>query len=293
MTTPSNNIAPAVNGQSALIMLMATLSETQKDNANNNLKLTNIAGALDVTVVNNMADQIGLSYDAQVASIRSEAAAAYATGATSLCSSGLHFKSTFHTGGEDGIMSNQLKALKNEIFVENSNGPQGQHLPLAENEKNALIRSNGLDRNGKALELGKSYSVDNEKLVADQNGRGLREILAGADEDTKTALNEALKLKMKEVDRNVNHSIDRYKRGAEASHAVGQSTAQGVSGTMRAESTLAQKNADQTRAKEDNAKSLTEQVQQSNQAAAKDSMDKMSAALELARLADGINSLRG
>lgn len=297
METRSNPVAaPAVNGQAALIELMATLSETQKDIANNNLKLTQKSAAMDVNIVNDMAQQIGNSYDAQITGLKAEANASFAAGATSLFSAGLHFKATFHDGGEDGIMSNQLKALKNEIFVTREGQPGVSEL-LTDDFKNALIKSNGLDVEGKALDLQKSYVVDSGKLrvasTTDIGAKKMTEILAGSDENTKLALNEALKIKIKEVEKKINHSIDRYKNGAQTSQAFGQSTSQGVSGAIRAEATATQKLADETKAKLDNAKSLTEQTQQANQAAAKDGMDKVNAALELARLAEGINSVRG
>lgn len=297
METRSNPVAaPSVNGQAALIELMATLSETQKEIANNNLKLTRDSAATDVNIVNNMAEQIGNSYDAQITGIKADVNAAFANGATCLLSTGLHFKATFHTGGEDGIMSNQLKALKNEAFV-TVDGQQGVVVPLGADFENALIRSNGLDIENKALDLQKSYVVDSGKLrvatSADNNFKLMTEILAGSDQNTKLALNEALKTNIKEVDKKISHSIDRYKNGAQTSQAFGQSTSQGISGTMRADATAVQKLADETKAKLDNAKSLTEQTQQANQAAAKDGMDKVNAALELARLAEGINSIRG
>ena len=296
MNTPSNPVAaPSVNGQAALIELMATLSKTQTEIANKNLELTQKSAAMDVNIVNDMAQQISNSYDAQITGLNAEAGASFA-GATCLFSSGLHFKATFHTGGEDGIMSNQLKALKNEAFVK-VEGQQCVSEALSEEFKNALIRSNGLDVENKALDLQKSYVVDNGKLrvapATDNNAKLMTEILAGSDENTKLALNEALKIQIKKVDTEINHSIDRYKNCAQTSQAFGQSTSQGVSGAIRAEATATQKLADETKAKLDNAKSLTEQTQQANQAAAKDGMDKTNAALELARLAEGINSIRG
>lgn len=298
METRSNPVsAPSVNGQAALIELMATLSETQKDVANKNLELTRKSGALDVTIVNNMAEQIGLSYDAQATAIEGEAKSAFAAGATSLVASVGQFRATFHTGGEDRIMSDNLKSLKNEISVSApAAGNRGQGVDLPDNFKNSLLRSNGLDVEGKVLDVNEHYEVDNNGLRRSTNNgqaKSIREILDGSDEGTKAAFNKSLEYKIEEFDKRADALIERWKKGADTTQTMGQSTSQGVSATIRSESTLAQSNADQTRAKLDNAKSLTEQVQQSNQAASKDATDKMNAAFDLSRLADGINSLRG
>lgn len=310
MSTPlSYTAAPcqfrADNAQAALIMVMAIASETQKETSNSNLNLNNKMSALDVTIVNGtlndqgqtnsdgLVSMIDQSYDAQAANWAADAAGSFAAAGTAFASFGLSASSLAYSGGDKAEMINDLQSLKSEASSVQGNGAA---LDLDAEFKNSIARSGGYDAEGNTLKLEQDYVVDQGKLrlaEANENGSKLKDLLEAADDSTKTTFFDAIKDRIKSLGDQIGEKKEYIKKAGDATHSIGQAASQGYSSAIKQGNTATQKIAEETRAKLDNAKSMTEQTQQSNQTTAKDSLDKMNAAFELARLAEGINTIRG